>query len=78
MQPDRLHIKILGLEIISIGADSWFKAGDTWTKQSDAGFGGFQSPDVQGTIRSFTGPGVTASGSNTVSGKRRDVFKIAV
>ena len=75
VQPDRLHITILGLEIISIGADSWMKLGDTWTKQSGTGFGGFQSPDVQGTVKSFTGPGIVASGTDTVNGKRCDVFK---
>ncbi|MSQ36587.1 MAG: hypothetical protein EXR63_05560 [Dehalococcoidia bacterium] len=75
VQPDRLHVTILGLEIISIGKDSWIKAGPTWTKQTGTGFGAFQAPDVAGTISGLTGPGVVASGTDTVNGKRCDVFK---
>lgn len=75
--PDKLHLNILGLEIISIGADSWMKVGTSWTKQPGGGLGAgpFQGIDVSGTINSFSGPGVTSSGSDTVDGKRCQIYK---
>jgi hypothetical protein len=75
VQPDRLHLNILGLELISIGRDSWLKAGATWTKQSGTGVGAFQSADVASQIAAFNGPGVLREGTDTVNGKRCDLYR---
>ncbi len=80
--PDRLHITMTipgagSIETISIGNDSYTKIGNSWTKSPGAGFGAsFDPKQVQSGVNDLSTAGATKSGSDTVEGKKCDVWTL--
>lgn len=76
VSPDRYHLSIAGLDLISIGTDAYIKIGSTWTKQPGAGAGAlFDASDITDAFSSFeSASGVTKGGTETVNGQRCQTY----
>ena len=74
--PDRVHIVMGGIEMISIGADSYLKVGPTWTRNPGGGIGNiFDVSDIADSIGLFAADSsVVKGGQETVAGKRCQIY----
>ena len=74
--PDRFHFRLGSIEMISIGADSYIKVGNTWTRSPGGGFGNiFDISDIAETVQLYTNDAsIVKGGTETVAGKRCQLY----
>jgi hypothetical protein len=76
--PDKYHINVSGLEVITIGKDNYLKQGGTWTKlpSSQSATPLFDASTIKQELDSLDVTKYTKGGTDTVNGTKCQLYTV--